>query len=259
MHRAEHGKANEQPDDDLVQDVDVILPYVVKIRTPGGWGTGFFLNVDPARPYWTIATANHVIVDADEWEQPIRVEHQPSGKSLILHPHERVVYRDPKRDTAMIVFGETEIPLPSQPLQMIPPKKFLKRGNELAWIGYPVVGEDEACFFNGHCSAWLHGREIYLVDGVAINGVSGGPAFHMNPDGSPTVLGVVSAYRPNQATGVTLPGLAMISGIAHFHEIGTQFKDLADAQERAEAEEAERKANEPKSEEEPPQKTCVNV
>jgi hypothetical protein len=49
---------------------------------------------------------------------------------------------------------------------------------------------------------------IYLVDGVAVNGVSGGPAF----DRSGLAVGLVSAYVPNQiAPGRTLPGLMIVT------------------------------------------------
>jgi hypothetical protein len=44
---------------------------------------------------------------------------------------------------------------------------------------------------------------VYLVDGVAINGVSGGPVF----DDRCHLAGLVSAYLPNRvAPNTTLPG-----------------------------------------------------
>ena len=50
----------------------------------------------------------------------------------------------------------------------------------------------------------------YLVDGVAINGVSGGPVF----DDRCHLIGVVFAYIPNQlGENTLLPGLAAITPI----------------------------------------------
>ncbi|MGH7973828.1 MAG: hypothetical protein ACREIC_34355, partial [Limisphaerales bacterium] len=66
----------------------------------------------------------------------------------------------------------------------------------------------ELCFFQGCVSGYQEQPPIYLVDGVAINGVSGGPAF----DRSGLVVGLVSAYLPNQIdSNTTLPGLMMVT------------------------------------------------
>jgi hypothetical protein len=71
----------------------------------------------------------------------------------------------------------------------------------------------------------------HLGDGVAINGVSGGPAFAMT-DGDVDVqmVGVVSAYVPNRLTGETLPGLAVVTDCAEFHDMVAGFKSLEEAQ-----------------------------
>jgi hypothetical protein len=53
---------------------------------------------------------------------------------------------------------------------------------------------------------------------VAINGVSGGPAFHVDEQGRPLLLGVVSAYLPNKAVGGTLPGLAVVQHVGHLEK-----------------------------------------
>lgn len=51
----------------------------------------------------------------------------------------------------------------------------------------------------------------YYVDGVAIPGVSGGPAFCPNKDGSIIVVGSISAYRHG---GDSLPGLLVADDIS---------------------------------------------
>jgi hypothetical protein len=49
----------------------------------------------------------------------------------------------------------------------------------------------------------------YLIDGVAIHGVSGGPAFAKQKEDSHQLVGVVCAYMPNRASergvGVATP------------------------------------------------------
>ncbi len=72
------------------------------------------------------------------------------------------------------------------------------------------------------------GDEAYLVDGVAINGVSGGPAFAIVGK-EIVIMGVVTAYVPNRATGEVLPGLAVVRSVKQFHELAPQFADLDQA------------------------------
>ena len=69
------------------------------------------------------------------------------------------------------------------------------------------------------------------MDGVAINGVSGGPAFHVTgvEEMPVLIMGVVSAYVPNRATGETLPGLSVVRDVAQFHELAPTFASLDQA------------------------------
>jgi hypothetical protein len=76
-----------------------------------------------------------------------------------------------------------------------------------------------------HVSAWVEAETAYLVDGVAINGVSDGPAFIPEH----VLVGVVSAYVPNRATGEPLPGLAVVRGVEQFHDLAESFRTLDDA------------------------------
>jgi hypothetical protein len=73
-------------------------------------------------------------------------------------------------------------------------------------------------FFHGHVSGYLKEPPTYLVDGVAIDGVSGGPAF----DNRCHIIGLVSSYLPNKIDEKTiLPGLLAlvpINAIRYFME-----------------------------------------
>jgi hypothetical protein len=91
--------------------------------------------------------------------------------------------------------------------------KRLNPGVETGWLGFPAVAPFNLCFFCGHISAWLENDEAYLVDGVAINGVSGGPAFVQDDQENPTIIGLVTEYRPNFASGAPLPGVSLVRSI----------------------------------------------
>ena len=88
------------------------------------------------------------------------------------------------------------------------------------------------CFFSGRVSAHLDSKDGYFVDGVAINGVSGGPAFHYEPDGSLVLTGLLSAYMPNKAPGVPLPGLAVVKHVGQLQKVVRELQGLDDGIER---------------------------
>lgn len=137
------------------------------------------------------------------------------------------------RDTAVLLFSRGDLPLPPDPLPLTPKDKSLRVGNKIGWLGFPAIPAASLCFFSGDISAWLQTQTAYLVDGVAINGVSGGPAFHIFQPDPPLVIivGVVSAYMPNRATGEVLPGLSVVRDVSQFHELVPTFASLDQARE----------------------------
>ena len=207
------------------QAIEQIKELVVRIWTPQGSGTGFIVSTSKKTPLCAIATAAHVIHHAHYWEEPIRIEHQSSGKTILLRAADRAINVQSADDTAGIVFVRGDIDLSESTPPLTPKDKYFKPGVEIGWLGYPAIPRASLCFFSGHISAWIDSESAYLVDGVAINGVSGGPAFIL-----PGVLaGVVSAYIPNRATGESLPGLAVIRGVNQFHDLAQSFKNLDEA------------------------------
>lgn len=214
--------------------VELLEPHIVRIRTPQGSGTGFLVSHSEHASICAVATANHVIDHAHFWEQPIRLDHA-AGQSLLLRPSDRAIFPDQERDTAGIVFEKGEFPLPGQPFQLAPQGKALKVGAEVAWLGFPALAPGgDLCFFSGRISAHRAANKEYLVDGVAINGVSGGPAFFNGhgTKGNVTLIGVVSAYIPNRATGQALPGVAVVSDVGQFHGLTQIFKSIDEAKEK---------------------------
>jgi hypothetical protein len=213
------------PETEWFKIVEELTPYVVRIWTPQGSGTGFFVSSSNSIPLCAIATAEHVISHANYWEEPIRIEQISSGKTIILHHTERAINAQLKSDTAAIIFERKDLIIPERGLELSPKDKYLKPGVEIGWLGFPAIPHANLCFFSGRISAWIDSDEAYLVDGVAINGVSGGPAFI---EGN-VLVGVVSAYIPNRATGEPLPGLSVVRGVNQYHDITEKFNTLDQA------------------------------
>lgn len=214
------------------QAVEIVEPHVVRISTPRGSGSGFLISNGKYNSICGFATAAHVVDNAHYWEEPIRIDHVSSGKSVVIRRNERAIILDPGRDTAAVLFYRADLPLPAEPLLLAPKDMFLKVGNEIGWLGFPAIPAANLCFFAGSISAWIQEQRAYLVDGVTINGVSGGPAFHVTlVDDKPfvEVMGVVSAYVPNRATGELLPGLSVVRDVSQFHELAPTFASLDQA------------------------------
>jgi hypothetical protein len=197
---------------------EIVTPQIVRISTPRGFGTGFLLGRSPHGKFAGVATAAHVINEAHMWHEPIRLEHIASGKEIFLEHNKRGVRVDQNTDAAAIAFDSSLLnTLPQTPVPLMPKGKFLKIGNEVAWLGFPVNGMGKLCFFAGRVSSVLEKQQAYLLDGVIINGVSGGPVIASFYDGSYNFLGVVSAYRPNINPDGAWPGLGVATSAANFY------------------------------------------
>ena len=67
-----------------------IVPYMVKIRTPDAYGSGFVMNYpifEKSRREIAIATACHVIKHALDWAELVKIEHAAGNT---LHISKRV-------------------------------------------------------------------------------------------------------------------------------------------------------------------------
>ncbi len=209
-----------------------IEPYVVKILTPSAAGTGFLVAVTPNKNLIGIATAAHVIDYPHYWELPIRIEHFKSGKTIFLNHRERFIEVNQETDTGSIVFKRGDLAVSDKVLPTISETKHLKVGVEVGWVGFPALAPTNLCFFSGAISSWVEKEGFYFVDGVAINGVSGGPAFFINADNQIEIIGVVSAYVPNRATGAQLPGLCVIRDVAPLQAMIQGLTNLEEAKQQ---------------------------
>lgn len=208
--------------------VKKVTPYVVKIETPSGHGTGFVCLFNETRQYFGIATAYHVVDHADEWLEPIRIRYE-GGAVSFFRESQRVIFSDRLRDSAVIFAEVGNLQLPQELIPLLPVETRLPIGVDVGWLGYPAVSRHQLCFFSGNVSAFQEFRHAYLIDGVAINGVSGGPVLHLTPADGVHIVGSVSAYIANRATGETLPGLSMAQDVSHLHEIVKHIQSMDEA------------------------------
>lgn len=217
-----------------------VLPYVFAVETPQGSGSGVFFMYNAARTIGAIATAAHVVEHADEWKLPIKLRQHSTGKELFLKEDARVVFVDHRHDSASILFPVGEFELPDNVLPIMAADKFKPIGTEVGWVGYPSIAFPHLCFFSGRVSAFLANDDSYLIDGVAINGVSGGPVFAMLKDDQPQLLGTISAYMANRVRGEALPGLLRAQDFSPFHETIDRVRTLDEARKKQHEEEAQR-------------------
>jgi len=211
--------------------VERVSPYVVQIHTPSGSGTGFLCFYTPDKKFCAIATALHVISHADQWQQPIRLIHYHSGKVIFLKESDRFIFSNGETDSALILFSKREdFPLPEELIPMLPISKPLHIGNEVGWLGFPAIDSNTLCFFSGTISA--RKQSSYLIDGVAIHGVSGGCVLYVSATDGVQIVGIVSAYRANRVTGETLPGLLYAQDVSYFHGVVDTIRSTEDARQK---------------------------
>ncbi|MCP2210605.1 S1 family peptidase [Bradyrhizobium diazoefficiens] len=224
--------------------INIVQEHVVRIETPTGYGTGFlaFYNHDAA--WCGVATAAHVVSHADEWQQPIKVRNVASPEPKFLTPTDRIIFVDHSNDSAVVLFVKGDFQLPQIPIGLMPPGQPESIGIDVGWLGYPNIEPNTLCFFAGTVSARQEARKGYLIDGVAINGVSGGPVFHCPSPGEVQIIGCVSAYHANRATGEALPGLLRAQDVSHFRGVAERIRNIDEANAQKQAFEEEQRAKE---------------
>jgi trypsin-like peptidase len=227
--------------------VDSISPHVFKIESPSGHGTGFFCFLNETKQVMGIATARHVVAEANKWQQPIRVSNYQMQYTRLLTTTDRVILDDSTRDSALLLFHPGDFELPENVVPLFPSDKVLKIGVEVGWVGFPAVEPNTLCFFSGNISAQISDQSAYLIDGVAINGVSGGPVLNIRSGGT-TIVGLITAYIANRATGETLPGLAVAQDVSHVQDVISNLKSLDEAAEKKQQLEEEIQQSKPEPE-----------
>ena len=233
MSKSEVGEISEPQPRRWFQLFDKISPCIVKIETPHGHGTGFYCLTTEGG-LTGIATARHVVQHADYWHQPIRIIHE-SGTIFLDHNERVVLLGDPKHDSSIVLFPDLQgiFKFPKVIPPLLPAKNIIKVGVEVAWIGYPAIGSlvNKECFFFGRISTY--DEKSYFIDGVAINGVSGGPVAYLHEKGHPFIIGTISAYAPNLSNDTyPYPGLAIAENLSNLHNIAKHLSDLDEARKK---------------------------
>ena len=209
-----------------------ISPYIVKIETPSGTGTGFLCVYGADKSLCGIATAYHVVAEADEWEQPIRITHYSSKTSKLFKEPDRFIFRDYRTDSAIILFPKSDFPFPEELIKLLPSEKPIEIGNEVGWLGFPAIDIYTLCFFSGIISARKENLNAYLIDGVAINGVSGGPVVYSTETEGIQIVGIITAYQANRQRGDALPGLSIAQDVSYFHQAIKQIHSVDEAKQK---------------------------
>lgn len=223
-----------------VKPIKEIRNYIFEISTPGGYGTGFQIYYSKSKGFCAIATAYHVVQHAYEWGEPIKLTHKLNGDSLLLKDGERTFFVYPDKDLALVLFDKKNLKIIETNPKLVPPKLHLNEGVEVGWCGFPSnVQRGSLCFFEGFVSSYIESQDLYLIDGVAINGVSGGPAFHIKSDSGETVIaGVINAYYPNLSNGSAMPGLCSAVSIEPYQKKLQEYQTYDEAQEKSKQENA---------------------
>lgn len=214
--------------------VEKLNPYIFQIHTPSGSGTGFLCLYNDGKSLCGISTALHVVQDAEEWQQPIRLIHHKSGEVLFLKEADRIIFTNWKTDSAVILFSKPDFEIPEELIGLLPLTKPLEIGDEVGWLGFPRIDPSTLCFFSGNVSA--RKPEKYLIDGVAIHGVSGGPVVALTKTDGVQIVGIVSAYMANRIHGDALPGLLYAQDVSYFHETIEKIKTMDEAQRKKQEE-----------------------
>jgi hypothetical protein len=199
-----------------------------RIETDTKAGTAFAIlwAEDPSKHGFAtlFATANHIVADYKQGS-PLSLTSADGSSTLDTQACTLTVIPPSSGDYDIALISATSersILPPSYLVPLLSHDLYAPRGAQLGWLGFPSIVWPELCFFQGSLSGYLSEPYAYLVDGVAINGVSGGPAF--NNEG--TVFGVVQSYIPNRPTKeLTLPGLMAVVPIASLdHWISSSLK-----------------------------------
>jgi hypothetical protein len=221
--------------------INIVRQHVVRIETPNGYGTGFLAFYNHDATWCGIATAAHVVSHAEEWQQPIKIRNETSADAKFLTATDRIIFVDHSNDSAVVLFVKGDLKLPEIPIGLMPPGQPDSIGIDVGWLGFPNIEPNTLCFFAGTLSARQEARKGYLIDGVAINGVSGGPVFHCPSPEAVQIIGCVSAYHANRATGEALPGLLRAQDVSHFRGISERIRNIDEASaQKREFEEAQK-------------------
>ncbi len=191
--------------------VDLAENVVFQIQAADSMGTCFVTSMGKTHKsvdaHYIFATAWHVVKNVADSDLSICMKSANDKISFEAKAGHYQIIRLGSEvfDTALIYLRISEEIVPQKHLlPMLDWNLQMPKGTEIGWVGFPGIAGGEFCFFKGTVSGHIKSPPTYLLDGVAINGVSGGPAL----DSRAHIIGLISSYIPNQVNQyTTLPGL----------------------------------------------------
>ena len=210
--------------------VEKMEPSVVKIETPRGHGTGFICDIIEDGTIVGIATAAHVVREADKWETPLRiitnreVLRSGPGDVALIKPEYREILFSKDQDSAIVFFDNSkfETALPEQVVPIDVSPGYLKTGVKVGWIGFPGNIGIERHFFSGEISAFDEDKRVYYIDGAVDKGVSGGPVF-LEFGERLSIIGIISHYSYSKEL---FTGLSIAQNTQELEYLRKEFKKL---------------------------------
>ena len=203
--------------------VQQMMGNLVRIETHGdGYGSGFIIPPPKNTPGNScVLTAYHVIELAHKTGATITIRSAKTGTRVDLPSLLRNVFVVKERDQAIISFNAPNGFASLHTVHFLSHDYHYNPGVELGWLGFPKLQKaiNVPCFLSGRISAYLPDDEAYLIDGVSIHGVSGGPAFYCDNDGKVVLAGIVTNYYPNEVNNQAWPGLAMFRTVNPLMEL----------------------------------------
>ena len=116
--------------------VEKISPYLVKVETPSGHGTGFLCLANHDKSVLGVATAAHVVGHAEEWQQPLRLRSFHTDQAAFFKESERVIKINWATDSAVILFPSGHLDFPESLIPLLPTDETLPIGVEIGWLGF---------------------------------------------------------------------------------------------------------------------------
>ena len=196
--------------------VGQMMRNLVKISTlGGGYGSGIVIPPPAKAPgNLCVLTAFHVIASAYNTGATMEIMRADQERAIRLPSLSRSIFVAKDRDQAIICFNGPKDFESLHELTFLSRDRHYNPGVELGWLGFPnlEISRNVPCFLSGRVSAYLEDKEAYLIDGVSIHGLSGGPVFYCAEDKA-VVAGIVTNYYPNEVNQQPWPGLALFRTI----------------------------------------------
>lgn len=209
----------------VADGLERVRPYIVRFRTEtdGGnetHGTGVIVAVSRPAGRVYIATAAHVVPRGQNAARTLVQVFREAKPDCVIEFDIRPGEVSPEVGFVYDNRSRADVGLLSLPTRPGTLKNFLDpnevgapvggdnsvpaASTRIAWAGYPgllresaILGRPQLCYFEGSISAFVNDadRQVFIVDGHAMPGVSGAPVWWSNElNGRIEVFGVMSQY-----------------------------------------------------------------